>query len=39
MTSKKAFEICKEMFLQRNYEIVEYDDERILAIKEDGNQI
>jgi len=39
MTSKKAFDICKEMCIQRNYEIVEEDDERILAIKEDGNQI
>ena len=39
MSTNKAFEICKEMFVQRNYEIVEYDDERILAMKEDGSQI
>jgi DNA-directed RNA polymerase I, II, and III subunit RPABC1 len=34
-----AYDICVEMFNQRGYEIVEQDDERILAIKEDGNQI
>ena len=39
MSTNKAFEICKEMFVQRNYEIVEEDDERILAMKEDGTQI
>jgi DNA-directed RNA polymerase I, II, and III subunit RPABC1 len=37
--SSKAYDICIEMFKQRGYEIVEQDDERILAIKEDGNQI
>ena len=35
----KAYEICIEIFEQRNYEIVEKDDERILAIKPDGNQV
>jgi hypothetical protein len=28
----KAYEICEEMFEQRGYDIVEKDDERILAI-------
>ena len=37
--TKKAYEICHEMFEQRGYSIVEKDDERILAIKEDGKQI
>ena len=36
---EKAYEICQEMFIQRNYEIVDSDEDRILAIKEDGNQI
>jgi len=35
----KAYETCIEMFEQRDYEIVEKDDERILAIKPDGNQV
>jgi DNA-directed RNA polymerase subunit H (RpoH/RPB5) len=35
----KAFQTCLEMFNQRGYEVVEYDDERILAIKEDGTQV
>ena len=35
----KAYERCEEMFEQRGYNIVEKDDEIILAIKEDGNQI
>lgn len=39
MNTSKAYDICLEMFNQRGYEIVEQDDERILAIKEDGNQI
>jgi DNA-directed RNA polymerase I, II, and III subunit RPABC1 len=39
MNTSKAYDICLEMFEQRGYEIVEQDDERILAIKEDGNQI
>ena len=36
---EKAYQTCTEMFDQRGYEIVEKDDERILAIKEDGNQV
>ena len=39
MSVNKAYDICMEMFLQRDYDIVEQDDERILAIKEDGSQI
>lgn len=39
MNTSKPYDICLEMFEQRGYEIVEQDDERILAIKEDGNQI
>lgn len=39
MSTKKSYEICMEMFIQRNYEVVECDDERILAMKEDGSQI
>ena len=34
---QKAYEICIEMILQRNYEIIDKDDERILAKKPDGN--
>ena len=37
--TQKAYIICEEMFIQRGYNIVEKDDERILAIKQDGNQI
>jgi DNA-directed RNA polymerase I, II, and III subunit RPABC1 len=36
---EKAYKVCEEMFEQRGYNIVEKDDERILAIKEDGKQI
>ena len=36
---EKTFQIILEMFEQRKYEIIEYDDERILASKEDGNLI
>ena len=35
----KAYDICMEMFLQRGYDVVEQDEERILAVKEDGAQI
>ena len=34
-----AYSTCIEMFVQRGYSILEKDDERILALKEDGNQI
>lgn len=34
---QKAYEICIEMIIQRNYEIIDKDDERILAKKPDGN--
>jgi DNA-directed RNA polymerase I, II, and III subunit RPABC1 len=37
--TQKAYDTCEEMFVQRGYNIVEKDDERILAIKEDGKQI
>lgn len=37
--TKKAFNTCIEMFNQRNYDIIEMDDERILATKDDGAQI
>lgn len=36
---ENAYNTCIEMFEQRGYKIVEKDDERILAIKEDGNQL
>jgi DNA-directed RNA polymerase subunit H (RpoH/RPB5) len=36
---EKAYEICLEMFEQRGYEIVQKDDERILALKEDKNHV
>jgi DNA-directed RNA polymerase I, II, and III subunit RPABC1 len=39
MTTLKAYNTCVEMFQQRGYEIAEQDDERILAIKQDGAQI
>ena len=39
MSANRAFQTCIEMFNQRNYEIVEMDEERILAIKEDGKPI
>jgi DNA-directed RNA polymerase I, II, and III subunit RPABC1 len=32
----KAYQICLEMVLQRNYTIIDKDDERILALKPDG---
>lgn len=35
----KAYDVCMEMFIQRGYDVVEQDEERILAIKEDGAQI
>lgn len=34
-----AYSTCLEMFIQRGYSIIEKDDERILALKEDGKQI
>ena len=34
-----AYSTCLEMFTQRGYSIIEKDDERILALKEDGKQI
>ena len=34
-----AYSTCIEMFIQRGYSIIEKDDERILAVKEDGDQI
>ena len=39
MSGNKAYDVCMEMFLQRGYDIIEQDEERILAIKEDGLQI
>lgn len=38
MTSK-AYQIIEEMFEERGYEIIEQDDERILANKDSKNQI
>ena len=35
----KAYQICIEMFQQRGYVIIDSDEDRILANKEDGNQI
>lgn len=37
--TEQAYKICEELFIQRGYNIIEKDDERILAIKPDGNQI
>lgn len=34
-----AYNICMEMFTQRGYEILDSDEDRILASKEDGSQI
>lgn len=34
---QKAYEICIEMIIERNYEIIDKDDERILAKKPDGS--
>jgi len=36
---EKAYEVCLEMFIQRGYKILEKDDERILALKDDNTQI
>ena len=36
---EKAQQICLEMFIQRGYSIVEQDEDRITAVKQDGNQI
>ena len=35
----KAYDVCMEMFIQRGFDIVEQDEERILAVKDDGAQI
>jgi DNA-directed RNA polymerase I, II, and III subunit RPABC1 len=36
---QKAYEVCIEMFEQRGYEILQKDDDRILALKEDGEYV
>lgn len=36
---EKAFKICEEMIIQRNYNILDKDDERILAQKPDGQEM
>ena len=36
---EKAYEICIEMFEQRGYDIIEKDDDQILAMKKNGKQI
>jgi DNA-directed RNA polymerase subunit H (RpoH/RPB5) len=36
---EKAYQTCIEMFEQRGYKILEKDDERILAEKQDGTQV
>ena len=36
---QKAYEVCIEMFEQRGYEILQKDDDRILALKEDGEHV
>ena len=36
---EKAYEICKEMLLQRGFEIVDEEDERITCLKKDGSLI
>jgi DNA-directed RNA polymerase I, II, and III subunit RPABC1 len=36
---QKAYEICLEMIQQRNYKILDRDDERILAMKPDNTQM
>lgn len=37
--AQKAYNTCYEMFQQRKYDIIEADDECILAIREDGEQV
>jgi len=36
---EKSYQICLEMFEQRGYDIIEKDDEQILALKKDGKQV
>jgi DNA-directed RNA polymerase I, II, and III subunit RPABC1 len=36
---EKAYQICFEMFEQRGYNIIEQDEDKITAIKEDGKHI
>ena len=36
---EKAYEICKEMIVQRGYKILDRDEERILALKPDNDQM
>jgi DNA-directed RNA polymerase subunit H (RpoH/RPB5) len=36
---EKAHAICIEMFSQRDYNIIEYDDHQIIACKPDGNLV
>ena len=36
---EKVYEVCVELLIQRGYDIIEKDDEHILALKKDGKQI
>ena len=36
---KKSYQICIEMFEQRGYDIIEKDDEQIVALKKDKKQV
>lgn len=36
---EKAHQTCMEMFQQRGYDIVDQDEDKITAVKQDGNQI
>ena len=36
---EKCYKTCLEIFDQRGYDIIEKDEEQILAIKKDGKQI
>ena len=36
---QKAYEICKEMIQLRNYEIIDFDNDRLLCSKPDGNEM
>ena len=36
---EKALQTCVEIFQQRGYEIIEQDDNRVMAIKQDNEQV
>ena len=36
---EKAHQVCIEMLVQRNYEIIDDEEDKIVALKPDGNQM